>query len=186
MDIQILFTLASLSFDLGLIDVTEYHERCRVALWLEDGDPSATDPREPNLDTCVDPEASADFHQDANPVRLIKKRTPDDPNVLELILLSKWLFTRSDPDPYPSTPHGHLHNPNRSWPKLNPYTGRVFKAKHQEDNSLRLTKKEMCTLWEAEEFRDFCRAYVLWYIDRFPHHTFSVRDPLRFPRWRLA
>jgi len=184
MDIQVLITLANVSFDLGLIDGAEYDERCRVALWLGDKDSSTADPREPYLDLLAAPEMGSDSQQqDADSVKLVTKKRLDDPGCLELVMLSKWFFTRSDPDPYPSTPHGHLESPNRPWPKLNPYTGRVFKAKHQEDMSLRLKRSELRRLWQAGEFRDFCRAYILWYLDAFPHHAFLVRHPLRLPRW---
>lgn len=49
---------------------------------------------------------------------------------LEFVAFGHWYFTKSDPDPYPSTPHGHFQSANNPWPKLNPYTGRVFDAKH--------------------------------------------------------
>jgi hypothetical protein len=176
-----LFLLADLSIELGLIDISEHIERRKVALWLADDDPSLIDPRQPG------PNKLREEHTDPSSndelVRPTGSGRPDDPGWLELLVLGKWMFTRSDPDPYPSTPHGHLHKPNRAWPKLNPYTGRVFKAKHQEDPTLRLTRREMRELWRIEAFRDFCRSYILWYIEAHPYHAFAVKYPLRFPRW---
>jgi hypothetical protein len=177
---QTLLFLAEFSFELGLIDVSELAERRRVALWAADDGSSLADPRELSLGQL---EPLRDSESEQSPTAIRGTGEPADPNWLELLMLGKWLFTRSDPDPYPSTPHGHLHDANRPWPKLNPYTGRVFKAKHQEDPTLRLTKHEMRRLWRTEAFRDFCRLYILWYIEAHPHHMFRVRDPLQFPRW---
>jgi hypothetical protein len=179
-----LLVLNEFSFALGLIDITEYIERTKIAHWLADDDPALVDPRDSSPEQReaprreeVDPPSNGELTQ------IVGTGKPDDPDWLKLLVLGKWMFTRSDPDPYPSTPHGHLHNVNRRWPKLNPYTGRVFKAKHQEDTTLRLTKHEMRNLWRTEAFRDFCRSYILWYMEVHPHYVFGVRYPLRFPIW---
>jgi hypothetical protein len=179
-----LLVLPEFSFALGLIDVNEYMERRKVAHWLADDDPAFADPREPSSDEREGPRREqADPPSNSAATQITGTGKPDDPDWLKLLVLGKWMFTRSDRDSYPSTPHGHLHNANRRWPKLNPYTGRVFKAKHQEDTTLRLTKHEMRELWRTEAFRDFCRSYILWYVEAHPHHAFAIRNPLRFPVW---
>jgi hypothetical protein len=175
-----LLVLAELSFELGLIDVTEYDERHRVARWMAADESSfdfSRDPREPPAPEGVSrsrDDEHAEFRGSGN---------LSEPGWIELLVLGRWLFTKSDPDTYPSTPHGHLQSANREWPKLNPYTGRVFKAKHQEDAALRLSKKEMQCLWRDHAFRDFCRSYILLYIEVHPHYAFRAKKPLRFPRW---
>jgi len=180
MSTRTLLILAELSFELGLIDVNEHEERCRVARWIAE-DESATgdtrDPREP-------PAPEAEQSQTADePAKIKGSGKVDEPEWLELLVLGRWLFTKSDPDSYPSTPHGHLHSATREWPKLNPYSGRVFKAKQQEDTTLRLSKREMQHLWRDHAFRDFCRSYILLYVEAHPHHVFRVRNSLLFPRW---
>lgn len=172
--------LADLHLQFGFVDVSEHRERFLVAHWITSDQADNQDPRYPIMEL----ESSED-----DPAKSVVERgpgtgspaTPSDPDWLELLVLNKWVFTRSDPDTYPSAPHGHLHSPNRSWPKLNPYTGRVFKAKDQE--LCRLSKSQMQTLWGMQEFRDFCRSYVVWYMEAHSHHKFGVRYPLRFPRW---
>lgn len=177
MPTRTLFTLARLNLQLGLIDFTEYEERVEVARWMAEEDVSAADPRQPPVPEREAPAGSDDLAQIRGTGRL------DEPEWMELLVLGKWLFTKSDPDAYPSTPHGHLHSATREWPKLNPYTGRVFKEKHQEDPALRLGKQEMRRLWRDHAFRDFCRSYILLYVEAHPYYRFSVRDPLRFPIW---
>lgn len=178
-----LLVLAEFNFKLGLIDISEYMERRSVACWLADDDPSLADPREPNSAEGEESIEQADSVSNNELTQIAGSGKPDDPGWLELLVLRKWIFTRSDPDPYPSTPHGHLHNANRPWPKLNPYTGRAFRAKHQEDEKLRLTKRQMRELWRMEAFRDFCRSYILWYVEAHPHHVFPVKHLTWFPRW---
>ncbi len=180
MSTRTLLVLAELCFELGLIDSTEYEERYRVARWMEEDDlsPSARgDPREP---PSPEPESRPSDDKHAT---IRSSGNVDEPEWTELLVLGRWLFTKSDPDAYPSTPHGHLHSATREWPKLNPYTGRVFKEKHQEEPTLRLCKREMQRLWRDHAFRDFCRSYILLYVETHPHHAFRVRELLRFPRW---
>ena len=171
--------LAELSFDLGLIDVTEYEERYRVARWMAVDDTSASKSRDPRDPPAPEREPSLG---DDDHATIKVPRELDGPEWRELLVLGKWLFTKSDPDAYPSTPHGHLHAATREWPKLNPYTDRVFKAKHQEDVTLRLSKREMQRIWRDHVFRDYCRSYILLYIEAHPQYDFRVRNPLRFPR----
>lgn len=180
MSTRTLLILAKLSFELGLIDVTEYEERHRVARWMaEDGSSAGAsgDPRKPPA-----PEGEP-RPKEGEHAKIIGFGKVDEPERIELLVLGTWLFTKSDPDAYPSTPHGHLYSATREWPKLNPYTGRVFKEKHQEDATLRLSKQEMQRLWRDNAFRDFCRSYILLYVESHPHYAFRISNPLRFPRW---
>ena len=104
----------------------------------------------------------------------------------QFLAFNKWLFTLGDKDCYPSVPHGHLHKKTRGWPKLNPYTGRVFSDVHQEDVSSRLNKAAMKSLWNDSDFVEFCRKQVLWYSRFAPEYGFPGArfGKLHFPRWR--
>lgn len=178
-----LLTLAEISFQLRLIDISEYEERVEVAYWLSEENPSFIDPRGLDNKEDGDLEKGSDDRTVGEAVNIIGSGKALDPNWLELIVLGKWYFTLSDDDPYPSVPHGHMQSENRPWPKLNPYTGRAFKAKHQEEPSLSLSKHEMRNMWRDEKFRSYCRSHVLRYMETYPYFTFGVRDPLRFPLW---
>lgn len=178
---SVLTFLAEASFRFGLIGIDEYDERLRVALWLYNDNGNWPDPRlpaGPDHDRVED-----EFEPGAgNAIGAGGSSPPSDLDEVEFYFQG-WVFTKADPDPYPSTPHGHWHNQNLKWPKLDPYRGRVFKAKHQEDVMRRLSKKSMKKLWDDGRFRDFCRAHIMWYMEQSPHHAFRVRNPLRFPRW---
>ena len=179
-----LLTLAEFSFHFGFIGIDEYIERCEIASWLNDDSGELPDPR----NSCRQDEAPEnEEHPSLDGGGEMESGQPKeqaDPEYVEFLFQKKWVFTKSDPDPYPSTPHGHWKNQNNKWPKLNPYTGRAHKDKHQEDISLRLKRRDMINLWSDEKFRDFCRSHIMWYIEQYPCHTFRVRDPLRFPIWR--
>lgn len=183
MNIRPFLTLTEVSFQLGIIGVSEYIERREIALWLRDENGSMSDPRSLHIQN--EHQEIAEPDSAIKPAEAERTRNGGEyeaPSWQHFLFKKTWLFTRSDPDSYPSTPHGHLQRANRGWPKLNPYTGRAFKARHQEDSLLRLGKKEMRDLWEDETFRDFCRSYIVWYIETFPMHRFATRHPLRFPR----
>ncbi len=94
---QTLLFLAEFSFELGLIDVSELAERRRVALWAADDGSSLADPRELSLGQL---EPLRDSESEQSPTAIRGTGEPADPNWLELLMLGKWLFTRSDPDPY--------------------------------------------------------------------------------------
>ena len=175
-----LVTLAKFSFQCGLIGVNELRERLKVARWLSIEKEGIADPRLPEGEDNDDHEKMDDSEE---MLRASIKNGSNSPDWIEFLFDGKWCFTISDPDDYPSIPHGHLNSPNRPWPKLNPYTGRSFKAKHQENTSMRLSKSKMQTLWRDYRFRSFCRDHILWYMQENPHHVFPVADPLRFPRW---
>jgi hypothetical protein len=178
-----LLALAEFSLQYGLIGIDEYVERCEVALWLYDEGGTRPDPRGPSGPEDRERREPSSSETASESPQTGSAEKPYEPSPLEFLFQS-WIFTKSDPDSYPSTPHGHFLHPERHWPKLNPYTGRVFKTKHQEDVSCRLNKKQMKTLWDDQRFRDFCRSYIMWYMETYPYHKFSVSNPLRFPRWR--
>lgn len=177
-----LATLAKISFHWGLIGVDEFQERIVIAKWLAESDGTSTpDPRVPEVET----ERSNDFLRSESEILAvtIKDEADDAQDWLEFLFDGQWIFTKSDPDPYPSMPHGHLRNANRPWPKLNPYTGRAFSKKYQEATQYRLSKSKMQQLWRNQKFRTFCRDHIVWYMEEHPYHGFPVKDPLRFPTW---
>lgn len=173
-----LITLAELSFSLGLIGIDEFYERIEIALWLSDNSGSVKDPR-----LLGDEDLNTKENEEIDRINISVSDSSDDENWIEFLFNNEWVFTKSDPDSYPSTPHGHFKNKNKKWPKLNPYNGRVFKKKHQEDVSKRLSKNELKKLWSDQKFRSFCREHIVWYMEAFPHHRFPVRRPLRLPQW---
>jgi hypothetical protein len=180
--VRTLLTLADVSVQFGFIGIDEYRERYEIARWLNDNTGNTADPRETIVSDDKPDENAEPVFSGEPELRTSTDNKPSGSDWIEL-LWQAWVFTKADPDPYPSTPHGHWLDPNQKWPKLNPYTGPVFKQKHQEDSSRRLKKKDMAVLWNNERFRDFCRSYILWYMGEFPYHDFPVPHPLRFPRW---
>ena len=177
--LKTLTRMAEISFQYGLIGIDEFQERLDVVNWIIN-DTKAIDPRVPKP---IENDISEKKSGLKIELRSTVKQNSDSPDWIEFLFDRKWYFTKSDPDSYPSTPHGHLNNPKNAWPKLNPYTGRVFKTKNQEDTSMRLSKPQMKKLWNDHKFRSFCRDYIMWYMEEYSHHTFSVLLPLRFPRW---
>jgi len=185
-----LITLAEIHYEFGLIGHDELRERIRVALWLADEIVGRTaDPR-----TGSEEEASAradhELQQGDEHVAATSRSSSsskyskdDDKNWIEFICLGTWVFTKADPDPYPSVPHGHYRNQNTKWPKLNPYTGRVFSSKHQEDANKRLSKKQMKEIWSDESFKSFCREMIIWYRETYPYYEFPVSRVLRMPKY---
>lgn len=185
-----LMTMAKFHYELGLIGHDEFKERIDIALWLYDGlEASCSDPRsDPIEDSCEEEIRKVEIDDENEPVitrieGASNKSKLGDEDWIEFLCLGVWVFTKADPDSYPSVPHGHFKSQNKSWPKLNPYTGRVFSSKHQEDRSRRLTKKDMQNIWSDQKFRSFCREMIIWYQEQFPYYKFSVLRPLRMPRW---
>lgn len=178
-----LITLAELHFEWGLIGVNEFEERCDVAAWVFDKPGCLADPRGEEGEDRERPAAT----QEPEPPLVSERSESSDqsaspqPDVLRFTYLG-WVFTKADPDPYPSTPHGHWQSQNQTWPKLDPYNGRVFDQKHNEATSKRLTKYQLHALWSDERFKDFCRGHLVWYIEMFPHHKFRVPKARLF-RW---
>lgn len=182
-----LIFLAELSWALGLIGIDEFEERIEIALWLSDDSEETLDPRlferGKEFENHIKEDFEAPVTKKDEKIDSSSEDYDNEDNILAFVAWSTWYFTGADPDNYPSVPHGHYQSASNSWPKLNPYTGRVFARKHQEDSSKRLTKKDMRTLWRNVAFRNFCRAHVMWYMQKYNYHRFPVRNPLRFPRW---
>ncbi|WP_247362269.1 hypothetical protein, partial [Ralstonia pseudosolanacearum] len=109
----------------------------------------------------------------------------DEPRWMRFMVLKKWHFTIGDVDCVPSVPHGHENSKTQSWPKMNPYTGRVFTGMHKEDVSQRLDRNEMRLLWRNDDFVERCRRQVIWYAENHRSYPFSNarRGLLHFPRW---
>lgn len=181
-----LINLAELHFMFGFIGIDEFHERMEVACWLDDENDSVSDPRctDDNDSQCkedIKPQGNDNGERESPNVTI--SQTGRDDNWLEFLCLGIWVFTKSDPDSYPSVPHGHYQDKNAKWPKLNPYTGRAFSSKHTEDRPKRLTKSQMRIIWRDEKFRSFCREMIVWYQEQFPYFAFPVCRPLRLPIW---
>ena len=178
-----LIILAEFHYEFGFIGYDEFRERIDVAMWLSD----EGDRNDPRLDSEEEPAPNDKENGEDQSESVISRpssgRNSSDGDEEEFLCLGVWVFTKADRDSYPSIPHGHYRSQNRAWPKLNPYTGRVFSSKHQEDKAQRLSKKEMRKVWHDESFKSFCREMIVWYQEQFPYYEFSVRRPLRMPRW---
>lgn len=110
-----LITLAIFHYELGMIGYDEYKERIEVSLWLSgDGEISA-DPRL-GCDEDIKDESREPNEDELDPehVHSYTGKTGDETdNRLEILCLGLWVFTKADPDSYPSIPHGHYRNQNR-------------------------------------------------------------------------
>lgn len=187
---EYILLLSDLSYQTGLIGLAEYTERQAIADWLSASSASQPDPRsrssEENkyseeLETPIDIATSL-----GNSAFNNEEDREDKNHWPQFLALNKWMFTVGDRDCYPAVPHGHLQKKTNEWPKLNPYTGRVFSDVHQEDVSSRLDRSQMKLLWNNSKFVDLCRKQVLWYSDFAPMYTFprARLGKLQFPRWR--
>ena len=109
----------------------------------------------------------------------------DEPPILQLLPaastgLSNWNFHQADPDYFPSIPHGHWQG--RDQPKLDPYTGWIYRGSKQ---TTREDRKKIVALWSDDKFRKFARAAIDYYLEAFPSYTgWRVRNPRRLPRRR--
>lgn len=181
--------LSDLSYQLGLIGLAEYEERCEMADWLSNN--GRPDPRRPSLegneyhlcDDSVCEDEGTQCHGSTNSTNSTEQDLTE--GWLRFELFSKWVFTLGDRDCYPSVPHGHLHRKTNEWPKLNPYTGRFFSGLHDEQVSSRLTKADMKALWNNDDFVEHCRKQVYWYADFSPNYAFPKArfGKFRFPKW---
>lgn len=186
MTYRTLVTLADLHHGFGIIGIGEYIERCEVAGWLFDTTGLVVDPRDPDGEDGERRREEGEGPADGDvTVGTADPIDPDDPGNQRLLLMG-WMFTKGDPDPYPSAPHGHWRSKDRKWPKLNPYTGRVYARNESEDVSRRLDRMQLHILWRDEAFKDFCRSHLVWFVETYPHHVFPVpKDRLfSFPRYR--
>jgi hypothetical protein len=182
--------LSALSYETGLIGLAEYTERRAVADWLSaargGGQPDPRGSRDGERIHQEDPEPEPTSSKKSSGSDGSSSLEEDDHDHQRFLAFNRWMFTVGDRDCYPSVPHGHLHKKTNEWPKLNPYTGRVFSDLHEEKVGCRLTKAEMKLLWNDNDFVEYCRKQVLWYSDfaqeyEFPRARFGR---LRFPRWR--
>jgi hypothetical protein len=173
--------LARVHYKWRLIGVDELQERCKVAEWLSTDWSHTPDPRRSELQDKRPHIAGRD-----RPAQAADEPQPgsehNPPKSLHFVFMD-WHFTLSDPDPYPATPYGRHLSHDRRWPRLNPYTGRVFSRKHQEDVHLRLSREEMRLLWRSERFRNFCKNHTSNYRIGQPSYDFPMPDPLKFPTW---
>ena len=184
--------LSDLSYAVGLIGLVELEERLEIADWLFGKAPNQSDPRSP-IDRAIEVDEAV---PDENVFQAFRRESTDtasstagnripEPEVTQFLALRRWYFTISDPDCAPSVPHGHENTKTQKWPKLNPYTGKVFTAIHSEDTTRRLSREEMKALWRNADFVEHCRNQVNWYARRFPGYRFlnARRGHLAFPRW---
>lgn len=193
---RIIHLLNDLSYAAGLIGLIELQERNEIASWVfSRKSPSLharPDPRgelEQRLESDLRVEEGEVFQSISEDGQVLvtssSNQLGDESAAMQFLVLKRWYFTLGDADCAPSVPHGHENSKTQKWPKLNPYTGKVFTAIHNEDTPRRLSRPEMQLLWQDDGFVDHCRQQVAWYADQFPHHKFANarRGILVFPRW---
>lgn len=187
-----LLLLSDLSYAVGLIGLIELEERLEIANWLYGDTTNQSDPRGP-LDCIIEfdePILEKDVFrlmraESAGTRQDLMKSSNPEPEVMQFLVLKRWHFTIGDPDCAPSVPHGHENAKTQKWPKLNPYTGKVFTAIHTEDTTRRLSREEMKALWRNSDFVEHCRNQVNWYAARHSAYQFvkARRGYRAFPRW---
>ena len=187
---EYILLLSDLSYHAGIIGLAEYEQRQAIADWISSSGSGLPDPRMRSNEEGKHSEVREMPLKDMGSVGSGSSGNGEDAEDQnrwpQFLAFNKWLFTVGDRDCYPSVPHGHLHKKTREWPKLNPYTGRVFSDVHQEDVGSRLSKAEMKSLWNDSDFVELCRKQVLWYSDFAPAYGFPRArfGKLQFPRWR--
>lgn len=187
-----IYLLTDLSYALGIIGLVELQERLEVADWLFGNMQDRPDPRgpsdgglEPDKPPC-DEDVFRPMPVQRPPSAIATADTQEpEAEVVQFLALKRWHFTIGDPDCAPSVPHGHENSKTQKWPKINPYTGKVFTSIHAEDTSRRLSREEMKVLWQNAGFVEHCREHVKWYATKFPEYRFvnARRGYLAFPRW---
>lgn len=109
----------------------------------------------------------------------------DEPPILQLIPaasigLSDWVFHQADADYFPSIPHGHWKG--RAQPKLDPYTGWIYK---DSNKTRREQRRKIVALWNDQKFRQFASDAIDYYLGAYPYYGgWRVRNPRRLPRRR--
>jgi hypothetical protein len=94
--------------------------------------------------------------------------------------LTQWVFHQSDPDYFPSVPHGHYQG--KKQPKLDAYLGWIYDGSRQTG---REPRAKIIALWNDQKFRDFARTAINFYIASFPSYRgWRVPDPRVLPRRR--
>lgn len=185
--------LSECEYHVGIISFADLAERRDILAWLTDELKTNIDPRySPNNDDSNDEKIRIDeFDKAESPqIKSSESTAEDKPPILEFLplgLKNRWCFTLGDKDNYPSVPHGHLNDKDRPWPKLNPYNGRVFKAKDREDVRHRLVRREMVCLWNNKKFREEALKQIEFYQKTFPHHRFPVPSNRthKLPWWSI-
>jgi hypothetical protein len=81
MSTRTLLILAELSFELGLIDVNEHEERCRVARWIAEDESATGDTRDPREPPAPEVEQSPTADE---PAKIKGSGKVDEPEWLEL------------------------------------------------------------------------------------------------------
>ncbi len=187
-----IFLLSDLSYANGLIGLVELQERLEIADWLFGNTQDQPDPRGP-VDQKIETDKPPSDEDVFRPIPVqqpfvasakAETRKPEA-EAMQFLALKRWYFTIGDPDCAPSVPHGHENSKTQKWPKINPYTGKVFTSIHAEDTSRRLSREEMKALWRNSDFVEHCRDHVKWYAAQFPEYRFinARRGFLAFPRW---
>ncbi len=189
-----IYLLNDLSHALGIIGLVELQERLEIADWIFGNIQDRPDPRGPShggLEPGKPPNDEDVFRSmpvqrplSANAIAETETQKPEA-QVMQFLALKRWYFTIGDTDCAPSVPHGHENSKTQKWPKINPYTGKVFTSIHAEDTSRRLSREEMKAIWRNADFVEHCRKHVKWYSERFPDYMFvnARRGYLAFPRW---
>ena len=93
--------------------------------------------------------------------------------------LHDWKFDSSDPDFFPSVPHGHWKSRHRR--RLDAYRGWVYESDRQVD---REPRRKLVALWNDDRFRTFAAATIHHYIAASPNFRWRVPNPRRLPRKR--
>jgi hypothetical protein len=183
--------MSDISYMSGIIGLAEYRERLLVAKWLSNDEEEGVDPREPFAEPNEDVNDKNDVEtprQGDGSAASANSAGGNDNNETRwprFLLLNKWHFTIGDVDCVPSVPHGHENSKTQSWPKLNPYTGKVYIGVEREDVSRRLNRNDMKKIWTNKKFLEECRKQIVWYAENFPSYQFRNarrgRDCL--PKW---
>ncbi|UJP05632.1 MAG: hypothetical protein LZF61_01245 [Nitrosomonas sp.] len=127
-----------------------------------------------------------EFQSENTPAKSTTQIQKDDDGKIHLILsratgLSHyWIFHQSDPDYFPSIPHGHHRQ--RKHLKLDSYLGWCYYGGQQAG---REPRAQIIALWNDCKFREFALKIINWYLCNFPgYHKWRVRNPLRLPKRR--
>lgn len=186
------FYLASLrEFELGAIGDHGFRDRMRS---LADMLPyQLADSFRQDIDLAESQSSGGEQREDTEGEALItaiesdggsRGRGTSSPPVLELVVrnikgMSRWHFRKTDPDHFPSVPHGH--EDNMDWPVCDPYTGRVYDGEREELQDRRLSRKTRIALWKDAKFRAFALTAIMYHENAFPYRPIRVRRPHRLP-----
>jgi hypothetical protein len=79
---------------------------------------------------------------------------------------SGWRFHLSDPDPWPSVPHGHRPNGQQSLPspKLDPWRNLILPTPKTATKPLRENPLAIVALWNDHDFQALARKAVEWHL----------------------